>query len=63
MHFHLLVKTGNKVKMSSKDYNRKRPSHPDDAHTKNKRYFKRKGRKRNRKYYKKKIKSETELKE
>lgn len=36
-----------------KEYNRKRPSHPDDVHTKSKRFFKRKGRKRNRKYHKK----------
>lgn len=27
-------------------YNKKRPSHPDTSHTKNKRWFKQKGRKR-----------------
>ena len=37
----------------TKEYNRKRPSHPDSSHTKSKRFFKRKGRKRVRKYHKK----------
>lgn len=43
---------------NSKEYNRTKPSHPDTSHTKNKRFFKRKGRKRNRKYYKEKINKE-----
>ena len=38
----------------SKLYNRKRPAHPDEAHTKSKRWFKKKGRKRVRKYLKRK---------
>jgi hypothetical protein len=44
----------------SKDYTRKRPSHPDDCHSKpkTKRFFKRKGRKRVRKFYKKEIEKE-----
>lgn len=35
--------------MNQKEYNKKRPSHPETAHTKSKRYFKKKGRKRVRK--------------
>lgn len=35
--------------MGTKQYNKKRPAHPDDAHTKSKRWFKQKGRKRLRK--------------
>lgn len=35
--------------MGTKEYNKKRPAHPDDAHTKSKRWFKKKGRKRLRK--------------
>ena len=34
-------------------YSSKRPSHPDDAHTKSKKFFKKKGRKRVRKMLKK----------
>lgn len=37
---------------NSKRYTRKRPSHPDEEHTKSKRFFKRKGRKRARKFEK-----------
>jgi hypothetical protein len=33
-------------------YNRKRPAHPDEKHTKSKRWFKRKGRKTLRKFLK-----------
>jgi hypothetical protein len=40
-------------------YNRKRPSHPDDAQTKSKRFFKRKGRKSARQFLKKELKNET----
>ena len=36
-----------------KIYNIKKPAHPDDAHTKAKRFFKTKGRRRVRRYYKK----------
>ena len=32
--------------MGTKQYNTKRPAHPDAAHTKSKRWFKHKGRKR-----------------
>ena len=32
--------------MGTKQYNVKRPAHPDSAHTKSKRWFKNKGRKR-----------------
>ena len=39
--------------MSTKIYNTKRPAHPDDAHTKSKRWFKQKGRKRVRQQLKK----------
>jgi len=41
-------------------YNIKRPSHPDDAHTKSKRFFKKKGRKKIRQYLKKMLKKEVE---
>jgi len=37
---------------SQKAYNRKRPAHPDEAHTKSKKWFKRKGRKALRKLLK-----------
>ena len=40
---------------NQKLYNRKRPSHPADAHTKAKRFFKRKGRKMVRQYLKKQL--------
>jgi hypothetical protein len=33
-------------------YNRKRPAHPADNHTKSKRWFKKQGRKSTRKYFK-----------
>jgi len=48
----------NKKTGTKKIYSVKRPSHPDDAHTRSKRFFKRKGRKRARKYLKKLIESE-----
>ena len=35
--------------MNQREYNKKSPAHPDDAHTKAKRFFKMKGRKRVRK--------------
>jgi hypothetical protein len=41
------MKTGGK-----KLYSLSRPAHPDDAHTKAKRFFKKKGRKKARKYLK-----------
>ena len=41
------MKTGTK-----KLYSRKRPAHPDEAHTTSKRWFKRKGRKAVRRYLK-----------
>jgi len=41
------------VKIGRKVYSAKRPAHPDDAHTKAKRFFKRKGRKRARTLIKK----------
>jgi len=39
-------------KSQQKVYNRKRPAHPDNLHTKSKRWFKKKGRKRLRKFLK-----------
>jgi len=39
-------------KSTKKLYSRKRPAHPDECHTKNKRWFKKKGRKSLRKYLK-----------
>lgn len=41
--------------MDQKIYNRKRPAHPDDGHTKSKRWFKKKGRKKVRKYLKEEV--------
>lgn len=41
-------------------YTRKDPSHPADAHTKSKRWFKKKSRKEVRKYLKKMIEKEQE---
>ena len=38
-----------------KQYNRKRPAHPDNAHTKSKRWFKQKGRRRVRKHLKEQL--------
>lgn len=43
---------------SKKLYNAKRPSHPDDAHTKAKRFFKTRGRKRARQLLKKETRRE-----
>ena len=40
------------AKSIQKTYNRKRPAHPDEAHTKSKRWFKKKGRKRLRSFLK-----------
>ena len=37
-------------------YNRKRPAHPDSAHTKSKRWFKQKGRKLVRRFLKEELK-------
>ncbi len=45
---------------SKKHYTRRRPAHPDDAHTKAKRFFKRKGRKRVRRDLKKSLKEKGE---
>jgi hypothetical protein len=44
---------------SNKLYTRKRPAHPDEAHTKSKSWFKRKGRKCVRKHLKEEL-SQTE---
>ena len=44
---------GNSKKSTKKLYSAKRPAHPDDAHTKSKRFFKKKGRKRVRQALKK----------
>ena len=45
-----------KMKMSSKKlYTRKRPAHPDEAHTTSKRWFKKKGRKAVRKHLKQEL--------
>lgn len=41
--------------MEQKLYNRKRPSHPDTSHTKSKKWFKKKGRKKVRKYLKEEV--------
>lgn len=43
-------------KSTKKLYTRKRPAHPDEAHSKNKRWFKRKGRKAVRKHLKQELK-------
>jgi hypothetical protein len=40
------------MKGNPKVYTRKRPAHPDEAHTRNKRWFKKKSRKSARKFYK-----------
>ncbi|MEA2096536.1 MAG: hypothetical protein U9P73_07580 [Candidatus Cloacimonadota bacterium] len=45
-------------KSSKKLYTRKRPAHPDEAHTTSKRWFKRKGRKAVRKHLKKELENE-----
>ncbi len=47
-------------KSSMKMYNAKRPAHPDDAHTKAKRFFKTKGRKRVRQFLKKELRRDQE---
>ncbi|MBD3311029.1 MAG: hypothetical protein GF349_00850 [Candidatus Magasanikbacteria bacterium] len=47
-------------KGSKKHYTRRRPAHPDDAHTKSKRFFKRKGRKRVRRYLKESLRKKGE---
>jgi hypothetical protein len=41
------------MQVGKKLYSAKKPAHPDDAHTKAKRFFKRKGRKRARQLVKK----------
>lgn len=41
-------------------YSLTRPAHPDDAHTKAKRFFKKKGRRKARRFLKKEITKETE---
>jgi len=41
-------------------YSAKRPAHPDDAHTKAKRFFKKKGRKKARQFLKKETQKESE---
>ncbi len=45
-------------KIGKKIYTIKRPSHPDDAHKKAKRFFKKKGRKKARTYLKKVLSKE-----
>jgi len=45
-------------KGNKKLYSRKRPSHPDEAHSKSKRWFKQKGRKMVRKHLKTVVKQE-----
>jgi hypothetical protein len=45
-------------KGSQRLYQRKRPAHPDEAHTDAKRWFKRKGRKAVRKFLKVELKKE-----
>ena len=40
------------MKGNAKVYTRKKPAHPDEAHTKSKRWFKQKGRKSARRFYK-----------
>lgn len=45
-------------KSSKKIYTRKRPAHPDEAHTASKRWFKRKGRKAVRKHLKQELENE-----
>jgi len=40
------------MKSNARVYTRKRPAHSDDAHTKNKRWFKQKGRKSARRFFK-----------
>jgi hypothetical protein len=47
------------MQLGKKVYSMKKPAHPDDAQTKAKRFFKRKGRKRARQYVKKLTKQET----
>ncbi|MBC8416562.1 MAG: hypothetical protein H8E11_09040 [Candidatus Cloacimonetes bacterium] len=49
------MKTGIK-----KLYNRKRPAHPDEAHTTSKRWFKKKGRKAVRKHLQREIENKRE---
>ncbi len=44
-------------KGTNKLYSRKKPSHPDTAHTKAKSFFKKKGRKSVRNYLKKELKT------
>ena len=46
------------AKSMQKQYNRKRPAHPDEAHSKSKRWFKQKGRKRVRKHLKDELKTQ-----
>ena len=45
-------------KSSQKLYTRKRPAHPDEAHTNSKRWFKKKGRKAVRKHLKHELENE-----
>lgn len=45
-------------KATKKLYTRKRPAHPDEAHTASKRWFKKKGRKAVRKHLKSEMKNE-----
>ena len=45
-------------KSSKKLYTRKRPAHPDEAHTTSKRWFKKKGRKAVRKHLKQELEKE-----
>jgi len=46
------------MQVGKKIYSAKRPAHPDDAHTKAKRFFKRKGRKRARQAIKKMMRTD-----
>lgn len=45
-------------KSTKKLYSRKRPAHPDDAHTASKRWFKKKGRKSLRSHLKRELKND-----
>ncbi len=48
-------------KAVKKLYTRKRPAHPDEAHTTSKRWFKKKGRKMVRKHLKRKLENSNSL--
>jgi len=48
-------------KATKRLYTRKRPAHPDEAHTTSKRWFKQKGRKAVRKHLKRELESEKSI--